>query len=125
MYRVDQVIYNILVTKDLHKNVFDYIYTWGETLAYIVWTIRASYHCHIRATSIQAVNDIDTIFNSVVVVNWQVITANNQRQVDIDDVCKNARQVRHNYIVGYLVYVDMTSVYHKLDYKKYGPYRII
>ena len=33
--RVHQVILNMLVTKDLDKKVFDYIYPWGETIAYI------------------------------------------------------------------------------------------
>ena len=27
--QVNQVIYNMLVTKDLRNKVFDYIYTWG------------------------------------------------------------------------------------------------
>ena len=30
----------------------------------------------------------------------------------------------HEYAVGNLLYVDMTGIYHKLDYKKYGTYII-
>ena len=35
--QVHQVIINMLVTKDLDNKVFDYIGTWGETLASISW----------------------------------------------------------------------------------------
>ena len=33
--QVHQVILNMLATKDLDKKIFDYIYPWAETLAYI------------------------------------------------------------------------------------------
>ena len=49
---VHQVILNTLVIKDLDNKVFDYIDTWGETLAYIAWDIIASYHHTIEATSV-------------------------------------------------------------------------
>ena len=53
--RVNQVILNMLVTKDLDNKVFDYIDTWGETLASILWAIRDSYHRTIMETPGQAV----------------------------------------------------------------------
>ena len=68
--RVHQVILNMLVTKDLDKNVFDYIDPWGETLAYITWTIRASYHRTIITTPGQAVFGRYMIFNLTSVVDW-------------------------------------------------------
>ena len=37
--RVNQVISNALVTKDIYNKVFDHIYPWSETLAYIAWEI--------------------------------------------------------------------------------------
>ena len=58
-----QVILNMLATQDLYNKVFDYIYPWGETLSYIAWTIRASYHSTIQATPGQYVFDRDMIFN--------------------------------------------------------------
>ena len=61
--RVHQVILNMLGTKDLDNKVFDYIDTWGETLAYILWAIRASYHFTIMATPGQALFGIDMLFN--------------------------------------------------------------
>ena len=30
----------------------------------------------------------------------------------------------HDYAMGNRVYVEMTGIYHKLDYNKQGPYRI-
>ena len=40
--QVHQVILNMLITKDLDNKVFDYIYPWGETLAYVAGEIRHS-----------------------------------------------------------------------------------
>ena len=48
--RVYQLILNILVTKYLDEKFFDYIYPRVETLAYISWSIGASYHRIIGAT---------------------------------------------------------------------------
>ena len=39
---VHQVILNMLVTKYLDNNVFEYIYPWGETLVSIEWDMRES-----------------------------------------------------------------------------------
>ena len=61
--RVHQVILNMLVTKDCDNKFLDHIYPWGETLAYIVWEIRASYHLTIMATSVKAIFGKDMIFN--------------------------------------------------------------
>ena len=52
--RVHQVILNMPVTKDIDNKCLDYIYTWGETLASIVWVIKASYYHTIHATSGQS-----------------------------------------------------------------------
>ena len=81
-----QVILNVLVTNDIDNKVFVYIYTWGETLAYIAWDIRASYHFNIGATSSQDLFGKDNIFNLVQVVYWRVITAKKKQQVEIDNV---------------------------------------
>ena len=81
-----QVILNILVTQDLYNKVFDYIYPWGETLAYVEWKIRASYHITIQTTPGQYVFGRDMIFNVASVVDRKVITSEKQQQVDIDNV---------------------------------------
>ena len=48
--QVHQVVLNMLVTKYLDNKDFDYIDPWGETLSYIAWSIRASYHHTIIET---------------------------------------------------------------------------
>ena len=103
--RVHQVILNILVTKDLDGNVFYRIYPWGETLAYISWAIRTSYHHTIMGTPGQAVFARCMLFNLASVVDWRVVTAAKQRQVEIGNVRENARRVTHDYAVDNLVYV--------------------
>ena len=64
------------------------------------------------------------LFNLASVVDWRVITAANQRQVDIDNVRENARKVTHDYKIGNQLYVRMSGIYCKLVYKKQGPYII-
>ena len=118
--QVNQEIYNILVTKDIDKKVFEYIYPWGETLVYIALERRVSYHNTIGATPGQYVFGRDMIFNLVSVIDWIFITAKKQKQVNIDNVCENDKQVSHYYTVGDIVYLDMTGIYQKLDYNKYG-----
>ena len=53
----------------------------------------------------QAVFDRDMLFNLASVVDWRVVTAAKQRQVDIDNVRENPRRVTHDYEIGNRVYV--------------------
>ena len=76
------------------------------------------------ATPGQAVFDIDMLFNLGSLFDWRVVTATKKRQVDIDHVRGNAKQVTHDYAIGDQVYVEMTGIYRKLDYQKQVSYRI-
>ena len=69
MEQVQQLIYNVIFTKDIYDRVFDYIYPWGENLTSIAWSIRASYHNTIMATPGQAVFGRDMLFNLASVVD--------------------------------------------------------
>ena len=86
MERVHQVILNMIVTKDLSKKVFNYIYIWGETLASIAREIRASYHRNIQTTPGKVFFGRDMIFNLTPVADWRFITGGKQQQVEIDNV---------------------------------------
>ena len=70
------------------------------------------------ATPGKSVFDRDMIFNLKSVVEWRVVTAAKQLQVDISNVWENDRQVVHDYTIDDQVYVEMTWIYQKLDYKK-------
>ena len=72
----------------------------------------------------QAIFSSNKLFNLSSVVYWNVATAAKQRQLFIDNVSENAKRVTHDYAIGDWVYVEMTGIYRKLDYKKQGPYRI-
>ena len=80
--RLYQVILNMLDTNIFIK-IFDYIYLWGETLAYIAWEIRDYYHHTFQATPGQYVFFRDMIFNFVSVVDWRVITSGRQQLAHI------------------------------------------
>ena len=75
-------------------------------------------------TPVQAVFGRDKLLNISSFIDWRVATAAKQRQVDIDNVRENARKVTHDYKIGYQLYVKMSGIYRKLDYKKQGPYII-
>ena len=62
------------------------------------------------ATLGRAVFGIDMQFNLAPVVEWRVLTAAKQQQVDIDNVQGNARPVMHDYARCNQVYVEMTGI---------------
>ena len=72
----------------------------------------------------QAVCRRDILFKLSSVFNWRVSTAAKQRKVDIINVRENAKRVTHECAIGNQVYVEMTGIYRKLDYRKQGPYII-
>ena len=84
MERVHQVISNMLVTKDLDDNAFDHIYPWSENLASISWEIRASYQHTIISRPGQAVFGRDMLFSLASFIDWRVVTAAKQQQLDTD-----------------------------------------
>ena len=118
MEKLHQVVLNILVAQDLDKKVLDYIDPWGKTLASIACSIRASYHHTVMATPGQDVFGKDIIFNLASVVNLGMITAQKQRQVNMENLQENARLVMYDYANGDKVHVEVTSIYHKREYKK-------
>ena len=66
----------------------------------------------------------DILFNLAAVVDWRVVTAAKQRQEDIDNVIENTKWVTHDYTIGNQVYLEITGIYCKPDYRRQGPYRI-
>ena len=108
----------MLSTKDLDNKVFDYIDPWGETLAYIAWAIRYSYHHTIMFIPGQAVFGRYTLFSLTPFIEWKVVTTVKKQQVDIDNVQENARRVTYDHAICDQFYVEMTGIYRKLDYKK-------
>ena len=124
MEKIHQLLLNMLVTKDIKNKVFDHIDPWGKTLASIALEIRSSYHRTIISTLGQAVLGRDMLSNLTSVVYWQVVTAANKQQVNIDNVRGKSRQVTHDYEIGNQVCVEINSIYSKIDYKKQKPYII-
>ena len=64
------------------------------------------------------------LFNLASVSYSRLATAAKQCQVDIDNVRENAKRVTHEYAIGNRVYVEMTGIYRRLDYKTQGQYII-
>ena len=62
------------------------------------------------------------LFNLASVVYWQVASAAKKRQLYIDNVRENTRRSTHDYSICDQVYVEITDIYRKLDYKKQGLY---
>ena len=83
-----------------------------------------SYQCTIGTTQSQAVFERDLIFNITSVVEWQVVTVNKKRHVNIYNARESTKQVIFDYAVGNIVYVNITGNYRKLCCNKYGLCRI-
>ena len=114
----------MFVTKENDVKVYDHIDPWGETLLSVAWEIRASYHCTLGFTPGRAMIGRDMLFNLTSIFYRHVLTARNQRKVDVDNVCKKSRQARHDYAMENIVYVEKTGIYRKLYDKNQGPYII-
>ena len=67
---MNQVIYNMFVTKDLDDKVLEFIYAWGETISSRGWKISASFLLAIEATPIQSIVSKYMIFSLVSVIEW-------------------------------------------------------
>ena len=57
------------------------------------------------ATPGQVIFSRDILSNLASVVDWRVVTAAKQRQVDIDNSREIAKQFMHDYAIGDYVYV--------------------
>ena len=107
----------MLVTKYLDNKVLYHIYPQGEIIPSLAWAIGETYHHNIMDTTGQAVFGIEMEFNLASVIYWQVVTAVKKLQVDINNFIEKSRRVTHECAIGNLVHVEITGIYHKLDYK--------
>ena len=78
--RVHQVIYNLIVTKNLDKTLYNCIDYWGEILATVVWEVREYCHCTLSFTPGQVIFGRGMLFNLMSIVDWCVITSDNYWQ---------------------------------------------
>ena len=122
--RIHQVIMNMLNTKELDSQTFDYIDPWGEILSSIAWAIRASFHSTHQATPAQMVFGRDMIFNLKSLINWKVVSARKQQTVDKANLRENSKRIDFDYEVGQKAYIVRDKPYRKLDGPKQGPFRI-
>ena len=67
--RIHQVIYNMIVTKDIDRKICDYIDPCEGTLASLAWVLRASYHCTLGFTPGQTVFGRGMLFNQLAFLN--------------------------------------------------------
>ena len=122
--RIHQVLKNMLRTKELQDQTFNYVDTWGSILASIAWAIRASYHSTLNHTPSQLVFGRDMLLNITSMVNWKDITMRKHKQVIKDNQRENKKRIIHDYQVGNQVYIETCGVHRKLEAPRAGPYPI-
>ena len=108
--QLHQVILNILATKDIDNKVLDHIDPWGETLVSIAWMIKDSHKHTIMATPGQSIFERYMLFNPASGIDWRVINAAKQRQLDIDNTIENRSRVTHDCAIGNKVYLEMSGI---------------
>ena len=100
----------MIITKNLDRKFYNYIYPWGETLKFIAWMIGYSYHHTLVFTPVQEVFERDMLFNNMSIIDWHVITTNKQWQVDTSNGHKNYKGVRYGYTIENIIYMYKTII---------------
>ena len=111
------MIYRIFKTNYIDSKVYNFIDPSGKNLFLVAWVIRASYNHILVFMSGQVMFGRYMLFNVMPIVDWCVVTARKQRKFDIYNARENNRQVRHEYTLGNIVYVEKTGIHRKLYYK--------
>ena len=65
--RLHQIIYNMIITKDIDRKAYDYIYPWVDNLTSIALLIREFYHWTFGFISGKAVFGRDILFNIMLI----------------------------------------------------------
>lgn len=122
--RIHQVLRQMLLTKNLQNQVFDFIDPFGEILASVAWAVRASYNSSTDATPAQLVFGRDMMFNLKTLINWKTLSLRKQIQVDKSNLRENRNRIDYNFQVGQRVYIRQDGIRRKLDEPKLGPFPI-
>ena len=122
--RFHQVLRHMFVTKNLHKQIFDYIDPFGSILASVAWVIRALYNSATDSTPAQLVFGQDMMFNLKSLINWKEISMKKQTLVDKANLRENQKCIDYDYQVDDPVQVIKDGIYRKLDAPKFGPFCI-
>ena len=122
--RVHQVLGNMLRTKDLKNEIFDYVNPWGHILSSIAWAVRSSHHSILDATPAQLVFGRDMLVNLQFVADWQAILRRKQAQVDKDNIRENSKRISHDYRPGDQILLIKDGHFRKLDEPYQGPFPI-
>ena len=64
------------------------------------------------------------LFNLNTTIDWKLISAKKQKQVDYDNLRENRKRIDYDYSIGEKVYINRKGVFRKFDDPKYGPFRI-
>ena len=101
----------MIFTKYIKTKGFDYMNTWGDILTSVAWAIKALQHSTFDAQPAQLVFSRKYIFNLTSVIDWHVIHARKQKQVDRDNIGENNKMIFYDYIIGDQVLLKIKASY--------------
>ena len=122
--RIHQVIRHMFLTKNLKKQILDYIDPFGSLLASAAWAIRASYNSATNSTPGQLVFGRDMMFNIKSLINWKLLASRKQHLVDKANLRENTKRIDYDYQIGQKVFIKNDGIHRKLDRPKSGPFNI-
>ena len=122
--RIHQVLRNMLLTKNLPEETFDYLDPFGHILASVAWAVRASYNSSTDATPAQLVFGRDMMFNLQTLVDWKELSLKKQQTTDVANLRENKNRIDYDYQIGTQVYINKDGIFRKLDGPKLGPYTV-
>ena len=122
--RIHQVLRDMLLTKNLTEETFDYLDPFGHILASVAWAVRASYNSATDATPAQLVFGRDIMFNLQTLVDWKHLSLKKQQSTDVATLRENKHRKDYDYQIGSQVYIIKDGIFRKLDSPKLGPYPV-
>ena len=83
MERLDDVLWDMLHTKNLHKCTFDIVDPWSELLTSVAYDIICNTHHNIlKASPIQLVFSYEILLNVYFIAYWHAIRMRKQQSAD-------------------------------------------
>lgn len=106
--RIHQTLGNIIRTFQLQDDPYmdtcmDAHDPWADILSAAMFALRATYHTTLQATPVQLVFGrdaiINTVVNTVVEANWQLIKERKQQIINKNNAYENKQRIDHTYKV--------------------------
>ena len=125
MERVQQVVGDMLRTKDLKEHDFDPINPWGKILNEVAWAIRSTHHTTNRASGMVKFLYLLKLFSIPFIMLIDEIAKNKQKIINKSNVAENSKRLEYDYEIDDDILIARNGHFRKLEEPYLGPYHIV